>query len=468
MNFSRTVCLIAMALGPMLPNGEAIAAPTVRGERDGLAAMLTVSSTEAVVEWRFLRPLSKPLTEVWATLNGRDLATPSYELFPGEGQHAAAIALLDIGDTTRADQIEAQKKNMLALALAKTERDLLGFAVYGLTTRLLAPESDQPEAIVDLLMALPPLSEKSNLSGALVHSVRMLERWPGERRAIYVFTDGHNDGFVDLQKVGDLAANSGVSLNFIVMTGPRATIISELERLTLVTGGQLVVDDQIKDFLKAPFALLHSGARVRFPLQGARRLFWEAGAEVKVALNDETATVVELTAPAEVLPASAGETAGYLVATYPVAAAASGSTVAALVLGLTAFGVMRRRAGKSVAAHERSPSAATAPAQTRLRVMLQDIADGSAYPVRALETRIGRDSGNDIVLHDKTVSRLHAVLCRQGDGYEIRNLSEVNGTCVNGKPADRVSMRNGDVIMFGNTALRFVQIVPEGNSGTRN
>jgi Inner membrane component of T3SS, cytoplasmic domain len=447
------ISLIATASTFVLLAEGLAASSSNQAQRDGLVASLTVTATDATVAWRLFRPLEKPPTDVWGTLNGRALGTPSYELFPAEGQSTAVIALVDVADPLRAQQIESMKRSMLVFALGKSKRDLLGFAVYGLSARLLAPDSDRPGAVADLLLGIPPLSEKSNLSGALIHSIRALERWPGERRAIYVFTDGHNDSKIDLQRVGDLAVASGVALNFILGSSERAVSTADLVQLAAKTGGQVVEEAQREVFLRAPFALLHAGGRVRFPLGGAVRFFWESGSEVNATLSDG-ATPLELAAPADVPLAGAGETIGYLVGVHPIATAVSGIAVAAFGIGLTTLtGFARRRSRNQT--HLQARSGGPPPS---IRVMLQNVEDGSAYPVRVGETRLGRGAANDIVLHDETVSRLHALLRSSVDGYAIENISDVNGTIVNGESIEAAPLGNGDLITLGNTTLRFVLV----------
>ena len=47
------------------------------------------------------------------------------------------------------------------------------------------------------------------------------------------------------------------------------------------------------------------------------------------------------------------------------------------------------------------------------------------------ETRVGRDPGSQVQIPDPKVSRMHAVIQKDGGVYEIENLG-VNGTKVNG------------------------------------
>src|SRR5580692_2945886 len=75
-------------------------------------------------------------------------------------------------------------------------------------------------------------------------------------------------------------------------------------------------------------------------------------------------------------------------------------------------------------------------------------------PTRLL--RIGRDPGNDLVVPDLSVSRVHAELRNLGDGrYEIADLGSHNGTFVNGRRIDRPTMvSEQDLIGIGRATFR--------------
>lgn len=80
-------------------------------------------------------------------------------------------------------------------------------------------------------------------------------------------------------------------------------------------------------------------------------------------------------------------------------------------------------------------------------------AAGLPFP-RGAETTfsIGRDRNCDLVIEDMTVSRVHARLERTGDGWLLADLGSTNGTRVNGwLVRDRVKVRAGDVVRFGET-----------------
>jgi pSer/pThr/pTyr-binding forkhead associated (FHA) protein len=73
-------------------------------------------------------------------------------------------------------------------------------------------------------------------------------------------------------------------------------------------------------------------------------------------------------------------------------------------------------------------------------------------------TTIGRDSDNDIVLEEITVSRCHALLLVQPQGVILMDLDSTNGTFVNGAPAppdEQVRLTDGDEIRMGRVVVRY-------------
>jgi adenylate cyclase len=65
------------------------------------------------------------------------------------------------------------------------------------------------------------------------------------------------------------------------------------------------------------------------------------------------------------------------------------------------------------------------------------------------EIRLGRGSENEIVLPDFSVSRRHAALRREADGWTIQDLMSTNGIQVNKVAVKRAVLKAGDVIKVG-------------------
>jgi len=70
-------------------------------------------------------------------------------------------------------------------------------------------------------------------------------------------------------------------------------------------------------------------------------------------------------------------------------------------------------------------------------------------------TRIGRAFDNDMVLEERTVSRNHAEVRRESDGYHIVDLGSTNGIRVNGRRVKSHLLRPGDRVQLGNVEFAF-------------
>ena len=88
--------------------------------------------------------------------------------------------------------------------------------------------------------------------------------------------------------------------------------------------------------------------------------------------------------------------------------------------------------------------------------LLIDRQSGRTYTASAPRTVIGRErTPGGVVLHDPNVSRSHAELSHDGQGWRIRDLNSTNGTLVNDVDVDECPLRDGDLITLGLTNLEF-------------
>jgi len=71
------------------------------------------------------------------------------------------------------------------------------------------------------------------------------------------------------------------------------------------------------------------------------------------------------------------------------------------------------------------------------------------YPLERDNVLVGRKSDADIILAAMSVSRHHARFVRGEDGYSIVDLSNTNGTYVNGQRIKQQQLRHGDRICLG-------------------
>ena len=77
---------------------------------------------------------------------------------------------------------------------------------------------------------------------------------------------------------------------------------------------------------------------------------------------------------------------------------------------------------------------------------------------------LGRGEDNDICLDVESVSSSHLEFGKTDDGYELKDLSSTNGTRVNGKKIETVSLVDGDRILIGETVPAHFLLLAEGET----
>ncbi len=66
---------------------------------------------------------------------------------------------------------------------------------------------------------------------------------------------------------------------------------------------------------------------------------------------------------------------------------------------------------------------------------------------------IGRGRSADLILAEPTISRAHAAVGYDAEGFFVQDLGSTNGTMVNGAKVQRTGLKNGDQIQMGKLAL---------------
>ena len=82
---------------------------------------------------------------------------------------------------------------------------------------------------------------------------------------------------------------------------------------------------------------------------------------------------------------------------------------------------------------------------------------GLTFELISSSQTIGRSATNGVVVNDAEISRRHAQIMPQGEGYVVEDLGSTNGTFVNGIRLNQpMSLKHGDTIEFGDTVrLRY-------------
>jgi hypothetical protein len=436
---------ISPCIALCLAIGGAAAQPVDSQVRDNIIAALAARGSRPVLVWRFISPTPPIDTKFY--FGSRALPDAGVQPYPGPTDVTAAIALLDIGDLRREDQILTGKKIQVALGLGSKPYDRLWFAVYALEAALLKAPNDSADALLEILREFRAVDEPSNLTGAVVHSVRTLQGEQASRRALFVVTDGHNEGVLTLDQVRDVAIGAGVIVNFIILNGgQRPADLPALEAMAVATGGQLIREDDLVSFIGDPFAAIDSGGEQVIPLAGVERFFWETNAKLKAVFSYGDRQF-ELAVDVDVPRAGVGSTAQHVLANHKIAAGGIGLGVIALGAGAT---VLLLRRGQS-----RQPDIASRVDAAVAR--LEDIGTGAMHSLAADRVTLGRGADNNIVVEDASVSRHHAIIVRDADGIISIESTGKNGTFVNHLEVAMSDLDDGDLITLGKTTFRFIQ-----------
>ncbi len=103
-----------------------------------------------------------------------------------------------------------------------------------------------------------------------------------------------------------------------------------------------------------------------------------------------------------------------------------------------------------------APSGKQAPGPDNARLgLIEKGKPGKTFALGKERVIIGRLGESDVVVNDPGVSRQHAEVRRDDDGFAISDLGSTNGTNVNGKTIGEHRLSDGDRITVGNSVLEF-------------
>ena len=86
---------------------------------------------------------------------------------------------------------------------------------------------------------------------------------------------------------------------------------------------------------------------------------------------------------------------------------------------------------------------------------------GKSYDLINGTIDIGRSPENDINMNDRSVSRKHLRIHREGNAYFIKDLQSTNGTYINEKRIDIAILSEGTEVRVGKCFLKLVRHHPE-------
>ncbi len=100
---------------------------------------------------------------------------------------------------------------------------------------------------------------------------------------------------------------------------------------------------------------------------------------------------------------------------------------------------------------------------------LQRVAENGETEQTCLESfpfTIGRNSDCDLQIESPKVSREHAVINSDRDGFHVEDLESTNGTMVNGREIQRADLKDGDILVIADIEFTFAATPPTGRRDT--
>ncbi len=123
--------------------------------------------------------------------------------------------------------------------------------------------------------------------------------------------------------------------------------------------------------------------------------------------------------------------------------------------------------GDVPAAGQKGPEeAGPVPSGASIRV-LRGFYEDLEVPVDQNWMVIGRGRSADMVIAEATISRAHAAIGYDKDGFFMQDLGSTNGTRVNGKREARIALSDGDELRLGKLRLRITVPVEGAEGGMR-
>jgi hypothetical protein len=433
-----------------------------------------------------------------------DLELPSPTLEPRDADALIAVLMLvDTSDPRRSAAVARAGEHVRAIVDAGTAGYRFGLAGFDSELRVVAPLGASAEEVHGAAALLQARGKTTELYRNALAAVRLLADFPAARRALVVFSDGlAEDRAYYHEDVVRAAVDSGVVISGIGY--PRSVDLSvelqTLRRLADETGGSFVAGNPSDYGLPAEFATtvlagLGTGGRLTVALDNANaaglsglstvRMEWGSSpggyvTEIPVTLPPPTAPepvikVIEVEVPKVVeVPVRADPPAADASAEAPQPAGAFSALtgwygpamLAAGVLAVTLLLGINWRLRRRLAEAQRdlapmddaaaSPPAASPPADARLGFIELEDDPGQGHAVGGSPFRIGRQSDNDLVLRDPSISRHHAEIRRRpGGSYTVVDLESMNGVVVNGRKKGSSRLADGDLLELGDVAMRF-------------
>lgn len=101
------------------------------------------------------------------------------------------------------------------------------------------------------------------------------------------------------------------------------------------------------------------------------------------------------------------------------------------------------------------------------RLVVHDGDKSRTVAIDPLPFTIGRQADRNLILANAQISRQHAIIHHDEDGYFIQDLGSRHGILVNGTRRETARLQDGDRIQLGASEVTLVFLLPQDHSSTR-
>lgn len=200
--------------------------------RERLAHAFVSERLRGAPRLRMLRPflLTLAVGLVVVALAGPRLGFTTEEI---EGRESNLVVVIDTSTSMAADDTGASRLTAATAFVGRLAGEFdgrIGLVIYEGTAEVVAPLTDDAEALVSLLETIGPGQLEvpgSNAEAALARAITLLERAPEGSSEILLVTDGENRGG-EPRRIGEHLAQKRIPMHLVVVgTGEGSTIPTE-------------------------------------------------------------------------------------------------------------------------------------------------------------------------------------------------------------------------------------------------
>ena len=409
---------------------------------------------------------------------GKPLPITGRDAFPMGDGSLAVLILVDTSDPRRKAVVAAHREQIAAMVRVAPAHARVGLARFDRDLEILVPVGGATGDLVDAATGLEAKGKVTQLFLNTLRAVEELAKEPADRRVLVVLSDAlDEDRAVTREHVAERARTAGVAIvGFGFPASNHSNDIAALQTLLLLardTGGAFVqAEDGLHvdaTALDLPYSVIGGGWRIGADLSDLRSLTVNIRVPVTVTVEiDGIANSARFEVTLGVLS----------VAEFLQTPAGLGILLGCAIVGTLLLRRARRHRAIEVGApigilSVDEPDESRVPWPHAMILVEGDAPWGTAMSGDSVQ--IGRDAdpaaGNDVILDDETVSRVHAVIRFTDGAYSVTDKQSTNGVKIGGRLTKLAPVNLGDTLELGDVTIKLIRPKPVGDiapaAGTR-